>query len=282
MGRGVQKSKHLSQLNGFKNSELQKEDDLHNAIFLSLNIQNDTPVRSRTNNRIVIDSINTTRVTNPVWTLKVLTIMLANVMTLAPKMDEVSEFILCHNTNLAFITETWLKDSLSGGVVQFPGFAVVRKDWKVIDHGGVCAYIQEGNCRYKQVKDLNCCEDHESLWLYLRPNRLLRGFSCIIVDVIYHPPKADGPVFRDHLFQSLALKEACYPFNRLNIDGLLNHFRLKQIMKVMTRKKAKLDLILTNMHEYYSPPQAYPPFRLSDHTVVVATATDGKRNIKPG
>ena len=194
-------------------------------------------------------------------------------------MDEVSEFILCHNTNLAFITETWLKDSLSDGVVQFPGFAVVRKDWKVIDHGGVCAYIQEGNCRYKQLKDLNCCEDHESLWLYLRPNRLLRGFSCIIVDVIYHPPKADGPVFRDHLFQSLALKEVCYPFNRLNIDGLLNHFRLKQIMKVMTRKKATLDLILTNMHEYYSPPQAYPPFRLSDHTVAVATATDGKRNI---
>ena len=57
-------------------------------------------------------------------------------------------------------------------------------------HGGVCAYIQEGNCRYKQLKDLNCCEDHESLWLYLRPNRLPRGFSCIIAGVIYHPPRA--------------------------------------------------------------------------------------------
>ena len=165
---------------------------------------------------------------------------------------------------------------------------MVWKDWKVIDHGGACAYIQEGNCRYKQLKGLNCCEDHESLWLYLRPNRLLRGFSCIIVDVIYHPPKADGPLFRDHLFQSLALKEACYPncgllltgdFNRLNIYGLLNHFRLKQIMKVMTRKKATLDLILTNMHECYSSPHAYPPFRLSDHNVVVATAMDGKCNI---
>ena len=112
MRRGVQKSKHLSQLNGFKNSELQEEDDLHNAIFLSLNIQNDTSVRSRTNKRVVIESINTTQVTNPVWTLKVPTIMLANVMTLAPKMDEVSEFILRRNTNLAFITETWLKDSV--------------------------------------------------------------------------------------------------------------------------------------------------------------------------
>ena len=161
MGRGVQKSKHLSQLNGFKNSELQEEDDLHNAILLSLNIQNDTSARSRTNNRIVIDSINTTRVTTPVWTPKVPTIMLANVMSLAPKMDEVSEFILHHNTSLAFITETWLKNSVSDGVVQIPRFVLVRKDRKVIDHGGVCAYIQEGNCRYKQLKDLNCCEDHE-------------------------------------------------------------------------------------------------------------------------
>ena len=41
--------------------------------------------------------------------------MLANVVSLVPKMDEVSEFILRHNTNLAFITETLLKDSVSDG-----------------------------------------------------------------------------------------------------------------------------------------------------------------------
>ena len=137
----------------------------------------------------MIDSTNTTQVTNPVWTPKVPAIMLANVMSLVPKMDKVSKFILRHNTNLVFITETWLKDSVSDGIVQIPRFAVVRKDRKVIDHGGVCAYIQEGNCRYKQLKDLNCCEDNESLWLYLRLNCLLGGFTYIIVGVIYHPPK---------------------------------------------------------------------------------------------
>ena len=82
--------------------------------------------------------------------------------------------------------------------------------------------------------------------------------------------------------------ETCYPtcgllvtrdFNHLNIDGLLNHFCLKQIVKVPTRKKVTLDLLLTNMHEYYSTPQAYPLFGLSDHNVVVATPMDGKRNI---
>ena len=101
-----------------------------------------------------------------------------------------------------------------------------------------------------------------SLWLHLRLTRLKRRFSCIIAAVIYHPPKSDDRSIRKHLFQSLTLVESKYPncrilvtgdFNRLDISGLLRHFRLKQIVKVLTRKDATLDLILTNMHEYYSP-----------------------------
>ena len=67
-------------------------------------------------------------------------------------------------------------------------------------------------------------------------------------------------------------------FNRLDISGLLRHFCLKHIVKVYsTWKDATLDLILTNMHEYYSPPQPFAPFGLSDHNVVVATPLQGKR-----
>ena len=152
----------------------------------------------------------------------------------------------------------------------------------------MCAYILEENCKYKQPKDLNCCEDHESLRVYLRPNHLLHGFSCIIAGVIYRPPKADGLLIHDHLFHSLALTEACYPncgllvtgdFNFLKINGLLNHFRLKQIVKAPTRMKATLTLILTNMHEYYSPPQVYLPFRLFDQNAVLESPQDGKHNI---
>lgn len=69
--------------------------------------------------------------------------MLANVMSLAPKMDEVSEFITRNHINLAFVTETWLKDSVLDTVVDIPGFAIVREDRKTLEHGGVCAYIQE-------------------------------------------------------------------------------------------------------------------------------------------
>jgi hypothetical protein len=61
-------------------------------------------------------------------------------------------------------------------------------------------------------------------------------------------------------------------FNRLNVTRLvLNHFRLKQIVKIPTRNDATLDLILTDMHKSYNPPQGYPGFGLSDHNTIVAT-----------
>ena len=112
-------------------------------------------------------------------------------MSLVPRVDEVREFIFRRNINIAFITETWLKETVTDGVVDIPDFAVLRRDRKRESHGGVCANIKEGYCRYKHLKELNCCDEHESLWLNLRPTRLPRGFSCIIAAVIYHPPMSD-------------------------------------------------------------------------------------------
>ena len=102
----------------------------------------------------------------------------------------------------------------------------------------------------------------------------------MVAGVVYHPPRADERSILEHLFNSLNLAESKHPncgilvtgdFNRLDISGLLNHFRLKQMVKVSTRRNATLDLVLTNMHDYYYSPQAYPPFGLSDHSTVVAS-----------
>ena len=145
-------------------------------------------------------------------------------------------FFFRRNITIAFITETWLKETVSDGVVDIPDFAVLRQDRKRDSHGGVCAYIKEGYCRYKHLKELNYCDEDESLWLHLTPTRLPRGFSCIIAAVIYHPPKSDDRSFREHLFQSLTLVESKYPncgilvtgdFNRLDIGCLLRHFHLR-------------------------------------------------------
>ena len=51
-------------------------------------------------------------------------------MSLAPKIDEVREFVLRKEVDLVFITETWLKECMSDGVIDIPDFSVVRHDRK--------------------------------------------------------------------------------------------------------------------------------------------------------
>ena len=98
---------------------------------------------------------------------------------------------------------------------------------------------------------------------------------------MYHRLGNDDQLIRDHLFDSLAKAESTYSncgiiiagdFNRLDLKRLKKHFRLSQLVKCPTRKDAILDLVFTNMSEYYAEPQSFPPFGLSDHNTVMVTA----------
>ena len=102
-------------------------------------------------------------------------------------------------------------------------------------------------------------------------------FSCIVLRIIYHPPNNDNSAILDYLWQSLSSIESRFPnsgllivgdFNRLNTKRLQNSFDLKQIVKFPTRGDKILDLVLTNLREYYRFPIQRPPHGLSDHMSV--------------
>ena len=99
--------------------------------------------------------------------------------------------------------------------------------------------------------------------------------------VVYHPhwTKEENDSMRGHLFQSLSLAESRYAdcalivagnFNCLCINSLKKHFRLKQIVKKPTSKNTILDIVLTNLHQYYDEPHSFPPLGLSDHNTFKA------------
>ena len=69
-------------------------------------------------------------------------------------------------------------------------------------------------------------------------------------------------------------------FNRLNAQLLGNYFRLKQIVRVPTRKNVTLDLFLTNLHDHQEDLVAFPPFRLSDHNTVLASPEIHENSVK--
>ena len=54
-------------------------------------------------------------------------------------------------------------------------------------------------------------------------------------------------------------------FNKLNVANLKSSYRLKQIVKFATRGANTLDLVLTNLQDFYDSPDRLPPFGLSDH-----------------
>ena len=88
-------------------------------------------------------------------------IMLSNVMSLVPKVDEVHEFIHRNQISLVFITETWLEASIPDSVVNIPGFSKIRRDRINKSHGGVCAYVNNSDVTYKQILEISCCQEHE-------------------------------------------------------------------------------------------------------------------------
>lgn len=202
---------------------------------------------------------------------------LSNVMSLAPKIDEVKIFLAKQNLDLLCITETWLKDSITDSVIDINNYDVFRKDRTSSQHGGVCAYIKDSikSTRLQELEDPNGCE---ALWIKLSPTRLPRGYSCLIVGVIYHPPSANDELLMDYLLNTLSNIECEFPnagllitgdFNRADTKQLKDQFRLSQTVNFPTRGERTLDLILTNLGRFYVTPQRFSPFGLSDHCTVL-------------
>ena len=199
-------------------------------------------------------------------------------MSLEPNIDEIAHAITTMDAGLAFFTETWLKRSIPDEPININGYRIFRRDRVGWQHGGVCVYVKS-SIKCSVLTDYHH-SDHEVLWADLRPSRLLRGFSNIIVGVIYQYPDADDAAMKEYLISSLVSLEASYPncafilagdFNRTVLpmaQSAVKSFNLKPTVKFPTRGDRTLDQIFTNLDDYFSAPTRLPPFGLSDHVTI--------------
>ena len=100
------------------------------------------------------------------------------------------------------------------------------------------------------------------------------------MDVLYKPPDKSALEQRDtinYLIESLDHARNKFPdygivllgdFNNLNISDLLTSHDLSQILSEPTRGSAILDLVITNMQQFYKKPLILAPVGTSDHNVV--------------
>lgn len=160
-----------------------------------------------------------------------LLLLLLNMMSLAPKIDELRSLVNDTKPDVISLTETWINESVSGHHLNIPGFNLQLKNRSSGIHGGT-------GIKFKALIDLYHSEQ-EVLWSYIKPTRLPRGISCIIIGTVYHTyysVGANDSAMLDYLASSLTAIVGRYPgcgilltgdFNRLNIRRLLMQFLLK-------------------------------------------------------
>lgn len=104
-------------------------------------------------------------------------------MSRAPKIDEIAHAIITMDAELALFGGTWLSSTVPDEPININGYQIFRRDRVGWQHGGVCLYVKSSiKCSF--LVDYYH-PDHKILWADLRPSRLPRGFSYIIVGVVY-------------------------------------------------------------------------------------------------
>ena len=109
-----------------------------------------------------------------------------NARSLLPKDDELTGPIYTKPVDIIAVTESWLLNAIENRLFQLNNYNLFRKDRITGRGGGICIYIKKNIPCMRWSKFEN--DRLECLWLYLRPKRLPRPFSGIVIAVIYHPP----------------------------------------------------------------------------------------------
>ena len=205
-------------------------------------------------------------------------VFMCNPRSLNNKMDEFRSLILNLKVDMAMVSETWICPHLPDGHLQIQGYSMFTHSRTDKRGGGVALYTHS-DIKAQPVRNIDISPELEVLWVQARPKRLPRTVSSVIICAVYNPPAnplADELI--DHLLQTTDLLRTRHPaagiillgdFNRLDIAPLCRGKDLKQVVDSPTRNQVVLDLIITNMSEYYDKPSITSPVGMSDHNSVL-------------
>ena len=69
--------------------------------------------------------------------------MVLNARSIFNKVDELKAHIDNYKSDILFVTETWLTESIPNEAVNISGFNIIRKDRTIARGGGVAIYIKD-------------------------------------------------------------------------------------------------------------------------------------------
>lgn len=198
--------------------ETAKKQTQRDLMVSLLNMQTDTSASSPTNELDCVTGSQGRRQFFP-------SVLLSNIKSLAPKLDEIGVTIDTTGADICLLTEKWLNESVPDEPLNLNGFQLFRRDRVGWEHGGVCMYVRN-SMQCNILSDLRN-DDHEVLRIDIEPRRLPHNFSNIIVGVVYHPPSADDNTMKEYLLSSLERLESKFPNCAIILAGDFNQTLLQ-------------------------------------------------------
>jgi hypothetical protein len=159
--------------------------------------------------------------------------------------------------------------------------------------GGILLFVREYLCpRPIPPPDFN--EFEEILWMCIRPKVLPRPLNIIMVGLFYFAPnqnlqskqkfieKLNGSIDRIRIKYTYAGIFLLGDQNDLSLDSTCRNFNLKQMVDFPTTKGGtQLDVIYTNIKQYYKKPTLLPAVGGSYHySIKIIPDFEAKHNYK--
>ena len=212
-----------------------------------------------------------------------------NLRSINNKQDELLQYLEDSRTDIACLTETWIQEL---NILETAINLELREKFHIISNprrgkqgGGTLVAVRKdyaSNCI--EIKSPNNQQDDpnalEVTSVRLRPNRLPRGYSTCLISAVYIPPSSNQTIeinaLTNHLTDAVDLCPGkpliytCGDFNKANTSLIKSQLGIYQLNKKPTRKKAVLDLVLSNAPRCYTALNK-KPIASSDHDVITVT-----------
>ncbi|KAI3355814.1 hypothetical protein L3Q82_004221 [Scortum barcoo] len=214
-------------------------------------------------------------------------IFLANVRSLANKMDEIRLSITNNrrimDSNVMFFTETKLNNSCClDTAIELAGRHTHRADRIADDSGktrggGLCIYINKAWCMDSATAERQCSPNVEFLMVKCRPYYLPREFTSIILTAVYTPSDANAKLAMKELYAAISKHQTKHPEAAFIVAGDFNHSNLKTVLprfhqhvSCHTRGEKTLDHVYSNLAGAYKA-TPLPHIGQSDHLSLFLT-----------
>lgn len=210
-------------------------------------------------------------------------VYLTNATSVNNKLDELSAVANNYEVGVISVTETWENQKSN---ISLPGFNCFSSPRSKRPGGGVATYIRDTISAFPLKTIIPQSFEFDYIWTFVRPKKLPREISGIIIGNIYLPAgwkPETGRLLFDFICQSIDKFKIHYPnagillvgdYNRWNHKTLCGIYKLTQVVNFPTfyngsGETETLDLIMTDMKKFYSKPQCLAPLGKSHHMAIL-------------